>query len=86
MVLMDVRMPGMSGIEVTEIIRKSPDPQKTNLIIVAVTATNDKEKEQKCLNAGMNAFLTKPFTEESLYNLITELGVAPKLTSVTQQK
>lgn len=62
MVLMDIRMPEISGIEVTKVVRG----WNTQLPIIALTASNDKEKEQKCLDAGMNSFISKPFSQNKL--------------------
>lgn len=73
LILMDIRMPGMSGIEITKKIRKHENAEKKNIIIIALTASNDPEKEKKCLEAGMNAFLPKPFNEQRLFELISEM-------------
>ncbi len=72
LVLMDVRMPGMTGIEITRRIRSHEKPEIRNLIIIALTASNDKEKEMKCLEAGMNAFLPKPFTEQQFFEVVNK--------------
>lgn len=73
LILMDVRMPGMSGIEITQRLRSDQDELKRKMIIIAITASNDPEKEKRCLDAGMNAFLSKPFTERGLYELINDV-------------
>ena len=73
LVLMDIRMPGMTGIEITQRIRVDADPVKRKMVIIALTASNDQEKEKKCLEAGMNAFLSKPFTEQELFSLIRKV-------------
>lgn len=59
LVLMDIHMPVMNGIEAAIAIRKLPIPA-TNVPIVALTAGTLLEDEQTCMAAGMNAFLTKP--------------------------
>lgn len=65
-VLMDVQMPKKNGIEAAkEILAKKPDTK-----IVAITATENKEEKQKCINAGMVGFLSKPFSEEQLFSVI----------------
>lgn len=73
LILMDIRMPGMSGIEITQKIREFEEEEKKNTTIIALTASNDPEKEKKCLAAGMNAFLSKPFTEQRLFELISKV-------------
>ncbi|PXA04083.1 hypothetical protein DDZ13_08575 [Coraliomargarita sinensis] len=59
-VLMDVRLPGMSGIEVTQHIRSHPELDQP--IIMGLTADAIDSQRDACLGAGMNAFLTKPLT------------------------
>lgn len=72
LVLMDVRMPIMDGIEATKQIRKSIN---TSIPIIALTANAVKGEQEKCINAGMNDYLSKPFEEEDLINIIaTWLG------------
>lgn len=60
-VLMDVRLPGMSGIELTKKIRSGAiNPDRTNQYIIAVTAFAMNEDRDNCLGAGMNDYLSKP--------------------------
>ncbi len=68
MVLMDLMMPGMSGLEATKQIRKWETALAENnpeygapVPIVALTATNQDNQLAACLEAGMNDFLSKPF-------------------------
>lgn len=69
LVLMDVQMPVMSGLEATTIIRNE---LKLNIPIIALTANAIKGESQRCLAAGMNDFVSKPFEEEELLGKITE--------------
>ncbi|MCU0323445.1 MAG: response regulator, partial [Chitinophagaceae bacterium] len=72
LILMDVRMPVMDGIEATKQIRAN---QHTSIPIIALTANAVKGEQEKCLAAGMNDYLTKPFEEENLISTIaTWLG------------
>ena len=60
-VLMDIRMPGMDGLEATRIIRKpSSTVLNHDIPIVALTANSTTEDALNCLNAGMNDYLSKP--------------------------
>ncbi|EKD34360.1 MAG: PAS/PAC sensor hybrid histidine kinase [uncultured bacterium] len=62
LILMDVQMPVMGGIEATRIIRRThPD-----IPILAVTAHAMKEDQQQCLAAGMNGYLSKPYRIEEI--------------------
>jgi len=68
-VLMDVQMPVMDGINATEFIREHIS--KT-LPIIALTAFALKGDNQKCFDAGMNDYLSKPFEESQLLQLVTK--------------
>jgi len=60
-VLMDVRLPGQSGIELTNAIRSGAfEGNDTQQYIIAVTAFAMNEDREKCLAAGMNDYLSKP--------------------------
>lgn len=65
-VLMDIQMPGINGYDTTNLIRangfKCP--------VIALTAEALHGEREKCLNAGMNDYITKPFKEEIFLNVI----------------
>jgi PAS domain S-box-containing protein len=67
LVLMDVQMPVMDGFEATRVIRREIDP---GIPIIALTANAIKGESLKCLSAGMNAYISKPFEEEDLIRMI----------------
>jgi signal transduction histidine kinase/CheY-like chemotaxis protein len=64
-ILMDVTMPEMDGLEATELIRKLPAP-KGKVPIVAFTAAVTTKEVQRCLHQGMNGCIPKPFKEDEL--------------------
>jgi CheY-like chemotaxis protein len=66
LILMDCQMPLMDGFEATQAIRKLANPMKSQIPIVALTANAMKSDEDKCLEVGMNDFLTKPIRLETL--------------------
>ena len=69
-ILMDVQMPVMDGIESTRQIRKMEKPELSKLPIIALTAGVSKEERENCYNAGMNDFLSKPIDKNALYDMI----------------
>jgi len=68
LILMDVQMPGIDGLQATREIRKSPLNMGTP--IVAVTAHAFKEEQERLLASGMDDYLPKPIEVEQLINLI----------------
>jgi CheY-like chemotaxis protein len=63
-ILMDVQMPEMDGLEATRIIRQTPTFQQP--VIIAMTANAMQEDKEECLQAGMNDYLSKPVNPEDL--------------------
>jgi len=72
LILMDVRMPIMDGFEATKFIRTNFQPPKSDIPIIALTANAIKGDDVKCIQAGMNDYLSKPFQPETLKNKIIE--------------
>ncbi len=73
-VLMDVRMPGMDGLEVTARIRHRERLTGGHLAIVAVTADAMMGDRERCLEAGMDAYLTKPVRGDQLAKVVEAFG------------
>jgi CheY-like chemotaxis protein len=67
LVLMDLQMPVLNGYQASEIIRQK---LKLDMPIIALTASDTEEERQKCLEVGMNDYLSKPFNEEQLIQII----------------
>lgn len=68
LVLMDVMMPEMDGIEATRTIRKMPQLKK--LPIIMLTAKAMRDDQEKCLEAGANDYMAKPLDVEKLLSLV----------------
>lgn len=73
LVLMDIEMPGMNGYKTTEHIRKNLPSSKNAIPILAMTAHANLSEKEKCLNAGMNDYVSKPFDAAELKSKIIEL-------------
>ena len=72
-ILMDIQMPEMSGYEVTRYIRLNYPEPICNTPIMAMTANASKDDADKCLSAGMNDYISKPFDERNLFTKICSL-------------
>ena len=72
LILMDIMLPGMNGYEITGEIRKLEKERGTEkkVPIIAITANTLDNDREKCIQAGMNDYLSKPFTAEQLINKI----------------
>ena len=73
LILMDISMPYIDGIQATSIIRSMNDPLKKNIPIIAMTANAFKKDETRYRNVGMNGYLSKPFQEVQLLTAIIEV-------------
>jgi len=61
LVFMDVQMPGMDGLQSTRVLRISEQQSRTRTPVIALTAYTASEDRQKCIAAGMDGYLCKPF-------------------------
>lgn len=73
MILMDVMMPVMNGLEAAQAIRSMEREDAGTIPIVALTANAFSEDVEKSRQAGMSAHMTKPFQMEEMLQKITEL-------------
>jgi CheY-like chemotaxis protein len=84
LVLMDVQMPSMDGLAATRAIRalaEDPDPRirrRAQVPIVAVTAHAMRGDSDRCLEAGMNRYLTKPIQADRLHVCLSEFAQVAK--------
>ena len=69
LVLMDVQMPRMDGLEATRRLRRDLD---SDVPVIALTASMLRKNRQEAFAAGMDAFVTKPFKSETLYGTVLE--------------
>jgi CheY-like chemotaxis protein len=74
LILMDIQMPDMDGYDTTRYIRNE---LQNSIPIIAMTAFAQKGEDEKCLEAGMNAYVSKPFTTDSLNDTIIKVLSSP---------
>lgn len=72
-IFMDMQMPEMDGIEATRIIRQD---QRHQPVIIAVTANSYHDDRKRCIDAGMNDFLSKPFDNIQLTSILHRIVTA----------
>lgn len=70
LVLMDIKMPGINGLEATQEIKKI----RKNLPIIAITAYAETGMRDKCLDAGCDEYISKPIEKQLLLSLLSKFG------------
>lgn len=70
-ILMDIMMPELNGYEATHFIRKfEQENQSKKAFIIGLTGNVYDSERQKCINAGMDEFLAKPFDIDNFLNIV----------------
>jgi len=77
LILMDVQMPGMDGLQTAAAIREREKSTGGHIPILAMTAHAMNRDREKCLEAGMDAYVSKPLSPAELYRAIDELLNGP---------
>lgn len=75
-ILTDIEMPKLNGLDATEQIRKKFTKPKSNIPIIAITAYNSFPFAERCKKAGINQVLSKPFSDSEIIDAI--LGLCEK--------
>jgi CheY-like chemotaxis protein len=70
-ILMDIQMPGLDGLETTRALRR----RGSKVAVIALTANAMQEDRECCIAAGMNGYLSKPFDVKALHAVMCELNV-----------
>jgi len=73
-ILMDVQMPSVDGLQATRVIRGQEDSHRARIPIVALTAHAMRGDRQRCLSAGMDAYIAKPVNGRKLVELVESLA------------
>jgi CheY-like chemotaxis protein len=84
LVLMDVAMPEMDGLEATRTIRRAEEPSGAHVPIIATTAFATKDYQDKCMEAGMDGYVSKPVSVDELYATIEPFLAAKAAETATE--
>jgi CheY-like chemotaxis protein len=68
---MDAQMPILDGLEATKLIRKNEEHTGKHVAIIALTARGSEEDRRKCLEVGMDGYVSKPIDRNKLYEEIS---------------
>jgi len=72
LVLTDIQMPDMDGFQLAEAIRETESDQDRHTPLIALTAATYTGDREKCLNAGMDSYISKPIEYEELENMLKQ--------------
>jgi PAS domain S-box-containing protein len=86
LILMDMQMPEMNGVEATQHIRDiDSDVLQHDIPIIGISADAYSESKEKALRAGMDNYITKPFRQKELYQLLTQYVYPDRNTVVKKE-
>ncbi|GIL40392.1 response regulator [Roseiterribacter gracilis] len=83
LLLLDLNLPDMSGIDVLRKVKSDPNHRATPVIVL--TTTDDQTEIQKCYELGCNVYITKPVEYERFANAIRQLGLFLSIIQVPAQ-
>jgi CheY-like chemotaxis protein/nitrogen-specific signal transduction histidine kinase/HPt (histidine-containing phosphotransfer) domain-containing protein len=83
-VLMDVQMPDLDGFETTQRIRRTLSEPACSTPIIAMTAHAMSGDRLRCLDAGMNDYVSKPYTPERLFTAVESIVTKPSMTDSSE--
>jgi CheY-like chemotaxis protein len=73
LILLDLNLPDMSGVDILQAIKSNPHLRRSPVVVL--TTTDDEREIQRCYDLGANVYITKPVNYESFANAIRQLGL-----------
>jgi signal transduction histidine kinase/DNA-binding response OmpR family regulator len=84
LVLMDIQMPEMDGLTATRMVREREKQTQVHIPIIAMTAHAMTGDRERCLNAGMDGYVSKPINSTKLAQAIASIVIAPRVNTVAE--
>ena len=84
LLLLDIRMPGMDGVEVLRRVKQ--DPRLRSMPVIMLTTTDDPKEIETCYELGCNNYLTKPVEFERFAEVVKRLGLFLMIIRVDKLK
>ena len=78
--VLDIRMPGIDGVEVLRRIKA--DPERRKIPVIMLTTSDDPKKIERCYDLGCNVYVTKPVTIERFIEALNRLGLFISVVSL----
>jgi len=78
-VLMDMVMPGLDGLQTTRLMRTHPLPALAQVVVIGLTANTNALDRAHCMQAGMNAVLAKPMDMQQVKEMVEHLLASAKV-------
>jgi CheY-like chemotaxis protein len=73
LVLLDLKMPKVSGVQVLEAVKS--DPKLKSIPVVMLTSSNEGPDIEKCFHLGANSYIVKPVDSDNFFHAIKEIGM-----------
>lgn len=73
LILLDLKMPKVSGIQVLETVKS--DPKLKSIPVVMLTSSNEGPDIEKCFELGANSYIVKPVDSDNFFNAIQKIGL-----------
>lgn len=82
LILLDLNLPDMSGVEILEKVKSNPHLKRTPVVVL--TTTDDEVEIKRCYDLGANVYITKPVNYDGFANAIRQLGLFFSVIQVPQ--
>ena len=82
LILLDLNLPDMTGLDVLEAIKANPHTRRSPVVVL--TTTDDTREIQRCYDLGANVYITKPVNYEGFATAIRQLGLFLSVMKVPQ--